>query len=478
SNHGNWATWNDEVWQMVGSDQNDILEGTKTAQNIHQAGPYMNNYTHRASDLTDEPFYSPQVNSYYDASNQSYTSVYWGQSENPDYVYDPTNTQDPFRPSTLYYQRYKNLGDGVIQVDFLIFNYHRTRGIDYWNVPWAGIRNSSLPYAFVSNSATNEMTYEALNNVPGYVENSSDDLPEWSEGVTRKTSGNNSLSSGWFAFSNTLGGNGPSLAFVTAKSSSNPNNGYGDLRWGTAMGPNGIRDLTIFSRRSIGGPEDSVTGLKSWGIIGGESIRGRYFIVIDTSIDAIAAQIQSRNLVAASSIEKFTFTEANSQDLFFTFTNNGSGNYTANETTQENSDLTIKSKPFVSSFPVYILTTASATRITANPYYFSLRPYDGTVTSMELLGFSATALDINPATLSAENPKTQTPLKLYPNPVKKKIFLSAHVESAKIYSVSGGLIQEINTAQSIFDVSNLNSGLYFIEVSVKNTKQTLKFVVQ
>ena len=116
SNHGNWATWNDEVWQMVGSDQMDdeqvYNETTETfetqtkTQNIHQAGPYMNNNAHRESDLTDAPFYSPMVQSYYDAANQSFTSIYWGQSEDPSYVYNAPEGcdpcfEDPFRPSTL-----------------------------------------------------------------------------------------------------------------------------------------------------------------------------------------------------------------------------------------------------------------------------------------------------------------------------------------------------------------------------------------
>jgi hypothetical protein len=488
SNHGNWATWNDEVWMMVGSDQMDdeqvynnatgTFETKAKPQNIHQAGPYMNNNAHRESDLTDAPFYSPMVHSYYDETNQSFTSISWGQSEDPSYVYNAPEGcdpcfEDPFRPSTLFYQRYKNLGDGVIQVDFLIFNYHRTRGIDYWNVPWAGIRNSSLPYAFISDSATDESQYEALNSLPGYVSNSSEDLPDWSEGTTRRTSGSNSVSSGWFAFSKTLGGNGPSLAFVTAKQTSNPTNAYGDLRWGTAMGPNGIRDLTIFSRRCIGGPPDEVTGLKMWGIVGGKSIRGRYFIVIDSSINAIVNQITSKGLIAASSIEKFTFTEEDAQDIYYTFTNNGSGNFTVTETTQENSVLTIKSKPFEGSFPVYLIATATASRITSDPYYYSLRPYDGSVTSIELLGFSVTALNVDPGTLNVEAIKVG--YKMYPNPTGSILFLESSTNSLtgiKMYNMNGQELKVTVDMDSHFkkgqiDLTLFPAGVYSLSINNK-----------
>ena len=392
--HGNWAPWNDEVWMMVGSDQNDGLDGIARSkpQNIHQAGSYMNNYTHRASDHTDTPSYSPMVHTYYDEADQAFTSITWGQSEDPSYVYNPTECDpcvaDSFKPSTLFYQRYKNLGDGVIQVDFLIYNYHRTRGIDYWNAPWAGIRNSSLPYAFRSNSNTDATSYLSLNdNVTTF-------LPDWAEGQTERITN----TSGWFAFSNTLDGNGPSLAFVTAKETTNPVNAYGDLRWGKVLGPNNIRDLIVFSRRSIGGPSSPETGLKTWGIVNGESIRGRYFIVVDASIDNIVAQIQSRELVAKSSVEKVILSAAASPDVHYALTYFKSGSFMVNDASSVNSDLSLEAHPFEGSYPAYFVESDNGrTRITADPYYFSTRPYDGATTSIRLLGFSATALNIDSA---------------------------------------------------------------------------------
>jgi len=366
--HGNWAAWNDEVWQMVGSDQIDFESNgdPNKTQNIHQAGPYMNNFSHRDSDHTEAPFYSPIVQSYFNAAEQSYSAIYWGQSEDPEYVVDSSNfvlndgsehpdqvilndITDPFRPSVLFFQRYKNLGDGVLQIDFLIYNYHRTRGIDYWNVPWAGIRNSSLPYAFISNSATKPNSYESV------------DLLEWTEGAAKRVTGNNSASSGWFVFSAHASGNGPSLAFVTANQTTNPPNAYGDLRYGTALGTNNIRDCSIFSRRSIGGAVNPETNLKTWGLVAGQSIRGRYYVILDSSISNIIDQINNRNLIASSSVEMVSISEEPANEVYYSFLANGSAGFVPTEVSEQDAQLTLNSKPFTGSFPVFLISTESET---------------------------------------------------------------------------------------------------------------------
>lgn len=462
--YGNWAPWNDEVWQIVGSDQNDQKtyidqSGNDSirsyTQNIHQAGPYMNNYAHRASDLTEAPYYSPTVQSFYDESEQAYTSIIWGQSENPAYVYDSTGCNpcfpDPFRPSTLFYLRYKNLGEGVIQADFLIFNYHRTRKIGFWGVPWAGIRHSVLPYAFISDDF----------NDPGSYENLDHPLPVWTEGATRNTN----QTCGWFAFSTVAGGSGPALAFVTAKTSGGGE--YNDMRWGTALGPDDVRDLTIFSRRHIPGPSNL------WELVGGESIRGRYFIVIDESVDAVVDQIENKNLTEAASVEKFTFSQTEALDIHYAFTTNDSGDLTVSETTAQTSDLTVKQKPFLGSFPVYLIKTESgATKITANPYCFSLRPYDGTVTTIELLGFTATEQDID--LISAiDTVPSDSGYKVYPNPTGSVLFVESEIkkiESFSMYDVNGkelNIDMEItdNDRKKTVDVGALSNGMYFIFVN-------------
>ena len=474
SHHGNWAAWNDEVWQMVGSDQIDFESNgdPNKTQNIHQAGPYMNNFSHRDSDHTEAPFYSPMVQSYFNNSDQSFSAIYWGQSEDPDYVVDSSDfilndgsehpdqvilndVTDPFRPSVLFFQRYKNIGDGILQVDFLIFNYHRTRGIDYWNVPWAGIRNSSLPYAFISNSPTNPNSYESV------------DLLEWTQGTAKRVTGNNSESSGWFVFSAHASGNGPSLAFVTANQTTNPPNAYSDLRYGTALGVNNIRDCSIFSRRSIGGPVNPETNLKTWGLVAGESIQGRYFVVLDSNIDNIISQINDRNLIALSSVEMVTILEDQTNEVYYTFSANGSGGFVPNEVSEQDAQLTLNSKPFTGSYPIFIISTDSETILSSNPYYFSLKPHDRQVQSIELLGFNHQEQQV---TLNTNVLDSLDKIKIYPNPTKNSLKIEGiHIKQINVFNSLGKKIFQkkfkSETDNFIFDTSSLSNGMYLLQVN-------------
>ena len=484
SNHGNWAPWNDEVWQLVGSDQRDVLSNRVKTKNIHQAGSYMNNYAHRPSDLTEKPFYSPTVQSFFDETNQSYTTINWGQSENPAYVYDEFSDcdvcfEDAFKPSVLFYNRYKNLGDGVIQVDFLIYNYHRTRGIDYWNVPFVGIRNSSLSYAMISNSASNETTYDVLNSKPGHPDPTDEFsyLPEFSKGAVVKTSGNSSASSGWFAVSNTVNGAGPTLGFVTAKSTSNPTNGYGDIRYGTAMS-NALRDVTIFTRRANGGAANSETGLKPWGIVGGEAIKGRYFIVVDANISSVVSQISNRDLTNSASIEIVSIDSLPENNINYKYVSTSNG-YGVEVTNENDFDIVLNAQPFTASYPVYLIKTASEAMLSSNPFSLTLKPYDGTIKSIELLGFSSVPKENEIiAVVSGFEGGDVFNLKVYPNPasgiltIKSSDFIQ-NKNKIWIYNSTGQVVKafsSVNAKMLQVNVSDLASGIYTLKHGTSFTK--------
>lgn len=291
------------------------------------------------------------------------------------------------------------------------------------------------------------------------------------QAVTR-TSGNNSASSGWFAFSNSNTGNGPSLAFVTAKSTSNPNNGYGDFRYGTAMS-NATRDVTVLTRRAIGGAADPVTGLKPWGIIGSESIEGRYFIVVDQNIDSVVNQITSRNLTEHAFIEKVDLAELDSDKIHFQFELNDNDEIVPVDTTETESVITLNSKPFTGSHPVFMIETSSETALTSDPYYYSNKPYDGTVLNIELLGFQSDFLNktiIEPL-ITSVNKLEQSNYYLYPNPVSSIISFSN--ELIRITNVEGKLLYFNNSPEKSLDISSWNSGIYFAEFK---GGQAVKFV--
>lgn len=478
SHHGNWAPWNDEVWQFVGSDQKDINNSAVKTRNIHQGGSYMNNFAHRNSDLTNEPFSSPIVQSFIDSSNHSITTISWGQSENPSYVYDPyadctTCFSSPFKALVLYFQRYKNIGNGVIQVDYLIYNFNHDRGIDYWNIPFVGIRNSSLPYAFISNSPINKSSYISLNSKPGHPISGDENsyLPEFKAGALVKTSGNNSSCSGWFAFSNSSNGIGPSLGFVTSKQTNNPSNGYGDIRYGTAMS-NAKRDVTIFTRRAIGGAVNSNTGLKPWGIIGGESIKGRYYIVVDQSIDNIVNQINTRSLTENSFVEKASIIEKDTNNIHYEFMLENNNTIKASITNASDAFITLNSKPFSGSYPVFMITNSFETVLCSNPYLYSTKPYDGNIENIELLGFKNTfqdKIDIQPIVTS--NSSIQSSYSLAPNPSKG--FIKFPESLKEIITIEGHKLFQNDEKETSLNISSWLPGIYF---AVFSNNHVIKFV--
>ena len=382
SEKGNWAPWVDEIWQLVSSDQNDFTTEMESGvpvekvntRNIHQAGSYLNNFAHRSSDLTS-PFYSPIVASNFNEAKQEYNMVIWAQSENPSYVYDGRSDCNPchpdrFKPFSLYYLRYKNIGDGVVQVDYLIYNYHKTRETNFFNVPFLGIRNSVLPHFFLSNPDT---SYSLTT------------MPNFADGVTKR----NTLTNGWAAFSGSADGNSPSLGFVFG----NNTNGYADFRYGNALGPDNIRDATVLSYRLLKANDNY------WTLKEGKSFSGTYFMVLGSNMGEISNKIQTKNLVSLANTELTDITFANSNNIYYKITLDGLGGYTIAESTAADNTLSFKSSPFKNSSPVFLIEATNGNSIlTYDPYYYSLKPYDGLVSSIKLLGFSDSELTINPLT--------------------------------------------------------------------------------
>lgn len=69
---------------------------------------------------------------------------------------------------------------------------------------------------------------------------------------------------------------------------------------------------------------------------------------------------------------------------------------------------------------------------------------------------------------------------IYPNPVKDIVSISIAsktvINTINLYSVTGKLIKEIQLPKNQIDLSNLKSGIYFIEVISENKKEILKLI--
>ena len=66
--------------------------------------------------------------------------------------------------------------------------------------------------------------------------------------------------------------------------------------------------------------------------------------------------------------------------------------------------------------------------------------------------------------------------KLFPNPVTEKLFIEGLTEAnVKVINLVGEMIIQKNNANSI-DVSSLNSGIYFLQITSGNTQSVIKFI--
>jgi hypothetical protein len=144
----------DEVWQVVMVDNSlnapynpatqDYAEDKKYF--IHQAGVYQKD-TGPGDILDTKPFYSPSVAKH--CSGRQCTFAAWGQ-----HAHVPTD----WKSSCIYYTRYRDCGDGVMEVTYAIHNYDAKSNsasgdvFNYQNIPWGGVRTTTLRDAHLAPS--------------------------------------------------------------------------------------------------------------------------------------------------------------------------------------------------------------------------------------------------------------------------------------------------------------------------------------
>jgi hypothetical protein len=58
---------------------------------------------------------------------------------------------------------------------------------------------------------------------------------------------------------------------------------------------------------------------------------------------------------------------------------------------------------------------------------------------------------------------------IYPNPVDDRLYIETQslIESVVIYTITGQQLSAISHQPSVIDVSNLNSGIYFVKISTE-----------
>jgi hypothetical protein len=335
-----YAPWVDEVWQLVAVDKSQNDTANDKSYYIHQAGVYLKD----AANLST-PFYSPQVAAYYDATNQEYTTVNWGQ-----HAHIGENLTAGFTSSLLYYTKFKNIGNGIVQVDYMMYNFG-TDLIDHINMPWGGVRHSTYGNFFLSNS---DNTFAEKT---GSFGSSTNAFPTAS-------------TNGWVAFSNNASGSLPSLGLLADHS-------FGTTRLGDA-GNIPSRNYTVYS-----GIRTNID------LSFGKQLRIRNYFVLDNSVPDIQSKIASLDLANKTyyGFESIAKSAVPSTKYYFEST---STSLSAVDTSEPNG-LELQLQPYDNSYPLFIIEGQNNEfRITSDLYTYSTLPYDGKTVGIKLIGFSDT----------------------------------------------------------------------------------------
>lgn len=337
-----YAPWVDEVWQMVSVD-GSLNNPPDSAYFIHQSGVYLK------TPNQSQPFFSPILSDYYNAEKQAYSIINWGQQAHTE---DLLNVDH--RSGLLYYSKYTHIGNGVIEVDQMIYNFG-TDNMNFINVPWGGVRNSNLDHFFISSPDNNYSLADAV----------------YGQGPVVQTASTGA----WMGWSDLESGDAPALLMVHPSSTVSNNNVF---RYGSAgANPNNPRDYNVFEMIRFPAPGQ---------LDFGKCMSFRYYYVFGASIDAARAKILNLNLQSEAMDAAFTPDEEDVELLNYQFDfEDGHFSYTIDD---QAVGLKLRSSPFLGSYPVFRITASDGFEyISTDPYYLSSAAYDGHTLGLELLGF-------------------------------------------------------------------------------------------
>lgn len=352
---GDTSPWNDEVWQGVAvGPLNDPANGSSYF--MHQSGVYLKD------PVRTKPFYSPQVAAHLDRANRSFTTVNWTPHAHIN-IYTDENPLNDWKSYLLMFTRYRDLGQGVIEVSLGMYNYGPDT-LNFLNMPWGGVRRTSTEYAFMSE--------------PGGETWSAPRTESW--GATT----NFNLTGGWVGYSAAPDGTTPALGLVYGRDHANPLPGQAKanstFRWGYAGG------------RPTGNEADwrnyFVTSIIRWyNLNEGNGVWSRYYFVLGDDLQDLSERIAARSLVDAQ-LSAFNYTEATSPLVAYSVSGNG-----ASFAVQENGGspaFFLYAHPVSNSVPIFEVIEGDESRyLTWNPYANEIvKPYAGRMAGLRLLGFA------------------------------------------------------------------------------------------
>jgi dienelactone hydrolase len=256
------SPWNDEVWQSVVTSEerigpvqdyqnanrdnwNEIWNATFPLMYfVHQAGIYTKGAGTDGGAVA-APFYSPCLRKRWNAETRTLELVNWMQQ---------ARTPCVWKSGVLIYTAYRDLGDGVIEVNQVLYNFG-TETLTFLNTPWGGVRDSSLPEVIISNP---DGSWEKTGGTYGWT-----DIP------TRHLVN----TGGWMAWTqDPEKDDSPSLALVFGTDENDVSNGKRKdeaIRWGNA-GNDKVRDYEVAERMSHAYVEPGDSWSIRWYLVSGK----------------------------------------------------------------------------------------------------------------------------------------------------------------------------------------------------------------
>ena len=351
SDGGQWAPWVDEVWQTV-----SVYNKDGDSKFNHSAGIYIKD------PILTEPFYTPRLATEIDEPNKSFYSMNWMQPAGKLYTED--------NPSHIInLTKYKDLGDGVIEVTLGMYNFGSTEVYNYHNMPWGGVRRTALEYNYTAN--IDQTTYTQMTGNFG--------VPDFATRTVFDTD----QTGGWTTFcSENSGDYGQSMGVVFGKDEQLENT------WQKNRIRQGYTKLT---------PESGETDWRNYTVFTlnvrhylnqGEGIWTRqYFVFGETRAD-VENKIKSKNLVDNTLFEDMNITE-DSVDLIGYQIINDNGSFVIDKSSTP--DFYLYSAPVSGTVPIFEIIKRDNSRFVSwNPYKVGThKMYDGLVKVVNLLGFTS-----------------------------------------------------------------------------------------
>ena len=366
---GDTSPWNDEVWQGVAVDTS--LNSGESKYFIHQSGTYMKDAA------LEEPFYSPQVAAELDWAHRSFTTINWGQHAHVG-NYTNDNPNDDWQSHLLYYTRFRDLGQGLIEVSLGFYNYGPDH-LNYFNMPWGGVRRTSTEYVFLSQ--------------PGGF--------GWSDAIEGSfgsgASANYATTGGSIAFSSSPTGDTTALGLVfgfDADTLLPLQTSPSVLRYGYAGGTFRMHETNWRNYYVI-------SAIRRYALGQGRGVWARYYFVLGDDINGLSIRIAERSLVAHARLIPFDYTEATTPLVGYRCSGSGLDFRVTED--RRSPHFFLYAHPVTGSFPIYeIIENDKRRYLTWNPYATGvIKTYDGTIAGIRLLGFAPRTSDVSSRGMSS-----------------------------------------------------------------------------